>query len=141
MSWADRLAVESQINVSFGGYTDVAVNEARHGGTGAGGAGFAIVAGQLYVCGDRRPTPQRVGSRSPARPRVDDGPSSKVSQNAGAAIPHGSPAAVAVERAGACTQTASATRVVVVAETHRPPELLIIAFMAYVYSMPLPKTS
>src|SRR6516162_6057231 len=82
MSCDDRVPLGSQINVSFGGKTDVCVIPARHCGIGAIGTGLAYP--DEPISPDNRAVAHFLGSRSPPRPRTAAGPSSNVSQNAGA---------------------------------------------------------
>src|SRR6266705_6511243 len=72
-----------QIKVSFGGYTDVCVNEARQAGIGATKSGLAVPPPELWISPDILPTAHLEGSRSPPRPRIAEGPSLNVSQKAG----------------------------------------------------------
>jgi hypothetical protein len=60
------------------------VTPERHGGTGAVGTGLAVPSPDEPISADNRAVAHFVGSRSPPRPRLAEGPSSKVSQNAGA---------------------------------------------------------
>src|ERR1700752_5283070 len=84
MRCEDRVPFESHINVSLGGKTDVCESAARHCGIGATGTGLAVPAPDDMISPDNRAVAHLEGSKSPPRPRMAEGPSLKVSQNAGA---------------------------------------------------------
>src|SRR5260221_846991 len=84
MSCEDCVPFGSQINVSFGGKTDVCAIPARHCGIGATGTGLAVPCPDELVSPDNRAVAHLEGSKSPPRLLIAEGPWLNVSQNAGA---------------------------------------------------------
>jgi hypothetical protein len=81
------------MSVSSGGQTEVPANEAWHAGMGATAIGLATGPNPEKSDGARRAALHFAGSRSPPFPRIAEGPSSNVSQNAAAGRPHDAGAA------------------------------------------------